>query len=162
MGCLQHEASPTSKPSQNSAEVSAKADMPVWTPSSVAEKRRGCRTRPCLRRVSKSLLSALRMLPQSAVSETKPLDGAVLIDDINDAAGVQRMEPEIMHRNRNLGSHLYRSDGLIQVHPRDIEPLPPADRRDCPAPRNLAFSKENAIVVHVVPSRDVTERRADF
>ena len=29
-------------------------------------------------------------------------------------------------------------------------------------PRNLAFSEPDSIVVHVVPIRDVTGRRADF
>jgi hypothetical protein len=102
------------------------------------------------------------MFQQGAVGEPKPLGGTILIDDVNDAAGVQRVEPEMMHGDRKVSSGLYRSTRPIQAHPGDIEHLPSGDRRDCPAPRNRAFSKLDSIVVHVVPTWEVTCRRADF
>src|SRR5580765_4922106 len=39
-----------------------------------------------------SLFSALSMFRQGAVSKPKPLGGAILIEDVNDAAGVERVE----------------------------------------------------------------------
>ena len=60
-----------------------------------------------------SLFSALCMFRQGAVGKAQSLYWVFFIDDIDDATGVQRIEPEMTYRNRNLGSDPYRRSRLI-------------------------------------------------
>ena len=57
------------------------------------------------------------MFSQSAVGEAKPLHRTFLIDDVDDATSIQRVEPEVTYQNRNVGSDLYRGTRPIVPSP---------------------------------------------
>jgi hypothetical protein len=92
------------------------------------------------------------MFHQSAVGEAESFDWAVLIDDVDDATGVQRIEPEVTYQNCNVGSDLYRGIRPMETHPWHVKHFPCANRFYCPLPRNFAPAKLDAIVVYVVPA----------
>jgi len=74
------------------------------------------------------------MFHQCAIGEAKSLHTAVLIDDIDDSTGVQRIEPEVTHQNRDIGSDLDRGAWPVESHPRHAKHLPGTNRLDCPLP----------------------------
>jgi hypothetical protein len=51
-------------------------------------------------------LSTLCMFRQGTVGEAKSLDGTVVLDDVHDATGIQRIESQVAEGNRNDGSDL--------------------------------------------------------
>src|SRR5580704_1198220 len=72
-----------------------------------------------------SLFSGLCMFRQGAVGKPESLRGAAFfIDDVDDATGIQRIEPEVTYGNRYVGSHLYRRTRPMDAHPRQAEHSP--------------------------------------
>jgi len=84
------------------------------------------------------------------MGEPKSLDRAILVDDVDDTARIPRIEPEVMYRDRYVGSRLYRSARPIEAHPWQVEHLPRANRQHCPLPCDFPFAKMNTIAVYVV------------
>lgn len=111
---------------------------------------------------SESLFSALCMFRQGAVGEGKSLPWAFVMDDVDDATGVQRIEPEVTYQNRNLGSNLYRGTRPMKAHPSHAEHSPRTNRFRRPLPRTFASAKLNTIVVYVVPRWRGSGRRSDL
>src|ERR1700757_3477115 len=90
------------------------------------------------------------MFRQGAIGEAKSLHGVFFIEGVDDATGIQRIEPEVMYRNRNVASDQYRGARPMEPHPRQAEHLPCANRFRCPLPRNFASAKLDATVIYVV------------
>jgi hypothetical protein len=97
-----------------------------------------------------SFFSALCVFRQGSIGEAKSLHGYFFLDDVDDAAGVQRIEPEMMDGNRHVSSDLYRGTRPMELHPRQVEHLPSMNGFRCPLPGIFAFAKVNTIVVYVV------------
>jgi hypothetical protein len=75
---------------------------------------------------------------------------------------MQRIKPEVMYRDRDLGSSLYRGTRPIEAHPWHAEHLPRANRLHCPLPRDFPSAKLDTIAVYVVPSWGGSGRRSDL
>jgi hypothetical protein len=102
------------------------------------------------------------MFRQGTVGKAEPLHGAFLIDDVHDATRIQRIEPEMMYQNRNVGSGLYRGTRPMEAHPWHTEHSPCANRLYCPLPCNVASAKLDTIVVHVVSRWHGDRGRSDI
>lgn len=96
------------------------------------------------------------------MGESKSLDRAILIDDVDDTARIQRIEPKVMYQDRYVGSRLYRGTRPIEAYPWHAEHLPRANRLHCPLPRDFPFAKLDTIAVHVVARWDGSGRRSDL
>src|SRR5207248_10004625 len=76
-----------------------------------------------------SFLAALGMLRQSPIREPEPpyCVVLVLVQDIHDAAGVQRPQAERAHENRHGRARLDRRPGSADARPSELEHAPVAD-----------------------------------
>jgi len=102
------------------------------------------------------------MFGQGSIGKAESLYGAFFIDNLDDATGIQRIEPEVMYGNRYVGSDQNGGTRPMKFHPRHAEHFPCSNRFSCTPPRILAFAQLDAIVVYVVTRWRGGDRRSDY
>lgn len=107
-----------------------------------------------------ALLASFAVLRKSAVSEAAALASAVLVNQIYDAASIQRPEAGVGCKNSYVRAGFDGSVRPAKRQPRNIEHFPFSQCLACSFKIRRTGARLNTVVIHVVAGRILLARRA--